>query len=85
MRGRVMSLWFVSFQGSTPIGGPIVGVVMSTFGARAGLGLGAVTCLVVALLGAMAVRSLRAGRQALTRSASASAPTRSATAATARP
>ncbi len=28
MRGRVMALWFVSFQGSTPIGGPIVGVVM---------------------------------------------------------
>ena len=25
MRGRVMSLWFVGFQGSTPIGGPIVG------------------------------------------------------------
>ena len=25
MRGRVMALWFVSFQGSTPIGGPIVG------------------------------------------------------------
>ena len=23
MRGRVMSLWFVAFQGSTPIGGPI--------------------------------------------------------------
>ena len=28
MRGRVMSLWFVAFQGSTPIGGPVVGVVM---------------------------------------------------------
>jgi len=62
MRGRVMSLWFVSFQGSTPIGGPIVGAVMSAFGARAGLGLGAVTCFVVAGLGALAVRSLRAAR-----------------------
>ena len=29
MRGRVMALWFVSFQGSTPIGGPIVGAVMA--------------------------------------------------------
>ena len=29
MRGRVMSLWFVAFQGSTPIGGPIVGWVMA--------------------------------------------------------
>ena len=46
-----MSLWFVAFQGSTPIGGPIVGVVMASFGARAGLGLGALTCLVVAFVG----------------------------------
>ena len=48
MRGRVMSLWFVAFQGSTPIGGPIVGWVMAAAGARAGLGLGAMTCLLVA-------------------------------------
>ena len=47
--GRVMALWFVSFQGSTPIGGPIVGAVMGAYGARAGLGLGAVACFVVAL------------------------------------
>ncbi len=53
MRGRVMSLWFVAFQGSTPIGGPIVGAVMAAFGARAGLGLGALTCVVVALMGAL--------------------------------
>ncbi len=51
MRGRVMSLWFVAFQGSTPIGGPIVGWVMAVLGARAGLGLGAVTCFVVAIVG----------------------------------
>lgn len=56
MRGRVMSLWFVAFQGSTPIGGPIVGVVMAAFGARAGLGLGALTCIVVALAGALRFR-----------------------------
>ncbi|MBV9046888.1 MAG: MFS transporter [Solirubrobacterales bacterium] len=49
MRGRVMSLWFVAFQGSTPIGGPIVGYLMDVAGARAGLGLGAVTCVAVAL------------------------------------
>ncbi|QEC50687.1 MFS transporter [Baekduia soli] len=58
MRGRVMSLWFVAFQGSTPIGGPLVGWVMAAAGARAGLGLGAVTCLVVAALGALTVRRL---------------------------
>ena len=56
MRGRVMSLWFVAFQGSTPIGGPIVGWVMAEFGARAGLGLGGFTCLLVALLGLLALR-----------------------------
>src|SRR5579863_4080116 len=60
MRGRVMALWFVSFQGSTPIGGPIVGAVMAGYGARAGLGLGAVACFAVAAAGALALRSLRA-------------------------
>jgi MFS family permease len=64
MRGRVMSLWFVAFQGSTPIGGPIVGVVMGAFGARAGLGLGAVTVGLVALGGLAALRGyVGAGRR----------------------
>jgi MFS family permease len=62
MRGRVMSLWFVAFQGSTPIGGPIIGWVMAEFGARAGLGVGGVTCLVVALFGLLALRRLRPDR-----------------------
>ncbi len=63
MRGRVMSLWFVAFQGSTPIGGPIVGWVMEAFGARAGLGLGALTCIAVALTGLLALRRLPSGRR----------------------
>lgn len=58
MRGRVMSLWFVAFQGSTPIGGPLVGWVMAWAGARVGLGIGAVTCLLVALLGLLALRGI---------------------------
>jgi MFS family permease len=58
MRGRVMSLWFVAFQGSTPIGGPLVGVTMATIGPRAGLGLGAVVALLVAFGGALALRRL---------------------------
>jgi MFS family permease len=61
MSGRVMSLWFVAFQGSTPIGGPIIGWVMAEFGARAGLGVGGVTCLLVALLGFLAMRRLAPG------------------------
>ncbi len=65
MRGRVMSLWFVAFQGSTPIGGPLVGWLMAVIGPRAGLGLGAVTVALVAIGGLMALRRLplpRAGR-----------------------
>jgi MFS family permease len=62
MRGRVMALWFVAFQGSTPIGGPVVGWVMEAGGARAGLGLGAVTCLVVAAVGAVLLTGRRLGR-----------------------
>ena len=58
MRGRVMSLWFVAFQGSTPIGGPIVGVTMSGLGARAGLGVGALTAALVACGGLLALRRL---------------------------
>lgn len=61
MRGRVMSLWFVAFQGSTPIGGPIIGWVMAVFGARAGLGVGGVVCLLAALLGLMTLRRLTGG------------------------
>jgi len=52
----VMSLWFVAFQGSTPIGGPIIGAVMAGAGARAGLGVGAVTCFVAAGFGALFLR-----------------------------
>jgi MFS family permease len=60
MRGRVMALWFVSFQGSTPIGGPIVGAVMAGYGARSGLGVGAIACFVVAAVGTVTLRNLRA-------------------------
>jgi MFS family permease len=56
MRGRVMALWAVAFLGSTPIGGPIAGVISQHFGGRAGLVLGAVACLVAAGLGAIVIR-----------------------------
>jgi MFS family permease len=51
MRGRVLSLWVVAFQGSTPIGGPIAGYVASAAGARAALGMGALACFGAAGLG----------------------------------
>jgi MFS family permease len=59
MRGRVMALWAVAFLGSTPIGGPIAGAVSEHFGGRGGLWMAAITCLLVAGGGALALR--RAG------------------------
>jgi MFS family permease len=56
MRGRVMALWSVAFLGSTPIGGPIAGWVSEHLGGRAGLGLGAASCLVAAALGWLLLR-----------------------------
>jgi MFS family permease len=64
MRGRVMSLWFVAFQGSTPIGGPVVGATMAVIGPRAGLGLGAMVALLVAAGGALALRRVSLPRPA---------------------
>jgi MFS family permease len=56
MRGRVMALWFVAFQGSTPIGGPIIGWLIALAGPRTGLGVGALTCFAAALVGLLALR-----------------------------
>jgi MFS family permease len=56
MRGRVMALWAVAFLGSTPIGGPIAGAVSEHWGGRGGLVLGAVSCLLAALLGWVLLR-----------------------------
>ncbi|WP_335970788.1 MFS transporter [Streptomyces sp. CA2R106] len=36
MRGRVMSLYMMVFVGGTPVGGPVMGWVTDTFGARVG-------------------------------------------------
>jgi MFS family permease len=51
MRGRVLAVQAIVFLGSTPIGGPILGVICQTLGARAGLAVGAVSCLVAAFIG----------------------------------
>jgi len=52
MRGRVMALWGLAWLGSTPIGGPIVGLVGQAAGARWSLvvgGLPTVACGLLAL------------------------------------
>ncbi|CAB4743594.1 unannotated protein [freshwater metagenome] len=51
MRGRVMALWTVAFIGSTPIGGPIVGLVAEHAGPRWALVLGAAAAFAAAALG----------------------------------
>jgi MFS family permease len=63
MRGRVMSLWFVAFQGSTPIGGPLLGWAMGWAGARVGLGAGGVACIVVTGMGLLAIATMRRRRE----------------------
>ncbi|MCX4681880.1 MFS transporter [Streptomyces sp. NBC_01433] len=50
-RGRVMALWAVTFLGSTPIGGPLIGLVGEHLGPRAGLAAGAAACAAAAVLG----------------------------------
>jgi MFS family permease len=61
MRGRVMALWAVGFMGSTPIGGPLIGWVVEAAGARVGIAVGGVSCLVAASIGLFAWRRLGIG------------------------
>ena len=60
MRGRVLALQAMVLLGSTPIGGPILGVVCEEFGARAGFLVGAVACFVAVAWGTTAMRRVAA-------------------------
>ena len=50
MRGRVMALWALAWQGSTPIGGPLVGWIAQEAGARWSLAAGGIPTLICGLL-----------------------------------
>jgi MFS family permease len=50
MRGRVMSLWYLAWQGTTPVGGALVGWVADEFGARWSLIIGGVPTLICGIL-----------------------------------
>ena len=63
MRGRVMALWGVAFQGSTPIGAPIIGGLSEVSSPRAGLLAGAAACVLCAGGGAFAYRRTKAAGQ----------------------
>jgi MFS family permease len=55
-RGRMIALWQVAFQGTTPIGGPLVGWVIALSDPRSGLAVGGVSCLAAAVGGLVLVR-----------------------------
>ena len=48
MRGRVMALWSIAFLGTTPVGGPLVGLVAEHLGPRVALALGGAATIVAA-------------------------------------
>jgi MFS family permease len=48
MRGRAIALWQVAFQGTTPIGGPLIGWIIDQTDPRVGLAVGGISCLVAA-------------------------------------
>jgi MFS family permease len=50
MRGRVMALWALAWQGSTPIGGPLVGWIAQTADPRWSLVVGGVPTLLCGVL-----------------------------------
>lgn len=59
MRGRVLALQAIVFLGSTPIGGPILGAISETFGARYGIALGAAATLAAGGFGFFTIRRSR--------------------------
>ena len=51
MRGRVLALQGMVLIGSTPIGGPLLGWICDTYGARAGLLVGGVAAVAAGVWG----------------------------------
>ena len=62
MRGRVIALWQVAFQGTTPVGGPLIGWIIALSDPRTGLAVGAASCFAAALGGFALARRARAAR-----------------------
>ncbi|MEV6106789.1 MFS transporter [Streptomyces sp. NPDC051940] len=58
MRGRVMSLFMMVFVGGTPVGGPVVGWVTDTYGARIGfVACGLISAAAAVFVGLMLARA----------------------------
>jgi MFS family permease len=50
LRGRVISVYVMTVQGSTPIGGPLIGWISQEFGPRYGLAVGGIATIVGTLV-----------------------------------
>jgi MFS family permease len=59
MRGRVIALWQVAFQGTTPVGGPAIGWIIALTDPRIGLAVGGVSCFAAAIGGVALARRYR--------------------------
>lgn len=57
-RGRVLAIQSMVFLGSTPIGGPIIGWVSDAGGPRIGIAVGGAACILAAVYGHLALRSV---------------------------
>jgi MFS family permease len=66
MRGRVIALWQVAFQGTTPVGGPLIGWIIALSDPRTGLAVGGVSCFAAALGGFALARRARASALGMT-------------------
>jgi MFS family permease len=63
VRGRVMGLYMLAFVGGTPLGGPVIGWVTGTFGARIGMVVSGLLPLLAAVVVALVLaRHARAQR-----------------------
>lgn len=58
MRGRVMSMWSIAFQGTTPIGGPIIGTIADHTSPRLGLAVGGISAVFAAGIGLLVLRPI---------------------------
>lgn len=63
MRGRVLALQGMVLIGSTPVGGPLLGWICDTYGARVGIALGAVAAIAAGIWGYVAHRRVVESRK----------------------
>ena len=64
MQGRVMALWSVSFLGTRPIGGPIIGAIGEHAGPRWGLVIGGIAAFLAASIGTRAAHQYHSLKRA---------------------